>query len=185
VGANAELQQSFSLSAAGGVSAAIESVKIAGSEAAVSQTRHAFGAPAANRSTNVAAQPARSSANPAAPTRPGMPEQSRTPTRLSGLPSPANQLAAPAAPAPPLADRRANSFGFGVPLRPVIRQAALERTGSRGRIPLESKAGAGGVPVTGDPAIPPWVALPAADAGRKASDRAQKKGKCHPPCGCA
>lgn len=108
----------FALAAAGGVRAAVESVQIAKSEQAAAQAVQAF-------STPTAALPATSAAKPTAP------EQPRPPLAAAGLPvGPA--APAPPAPAPPRADPRSDSFGYGVPLRPRVGGAAAERKGPFG-----------------------------------------------------
>jgi hypothetical protein len=108
----------FALAAAGGVRAAVESVQIAKTEQAASQAVQAFAAP-------TAALPATSALKPAAP------EQARPPLAAAGLPA-GPAAPAPSAPAPPRADPRADSFGFGVPLRPRVGGAAAERQGPYG-----------------------------------------------------
>jgi hypothetical protein len=108
----------FALAAAGGVRAAVESVQIAKTEQAASQAVQAF-------STPTAALPATSAAKPAAP------EQLRPPLAVAGLPV-GPVAPAPPAPAPPRADPRADSFGYGVPLRPRVGGAAAERKGPYG-----------------------------------------------------
>ena len=171
-GSGADLQQKFTLAAAGGVGAAIESVKTAIAQTAESNAREAFGAPP--------------STAPAAPNRASMPEQTRTALKTSGMPSPSQQLVAPAAPPPPAADARAASFGFGVPLRPTTGKGAAESAGSvRGSPALRNGLGEGGVPLTNDPTVPGWVALPAADASRRAAGKLQSKTRPLRPCGCA
>ena len=115
-----EATAGFALSAAGGVSAALESVARVQSEAAADLTRRAFEAPAPPR------------ASPSASARPAMPEQPRTPLRLSGMPSLRARTAAPPAPPPPRADPRATSFGLGVPLRPRFEPTPGQRSDDPG-----------------------------------------------------
>ena len=216
VGIGGSLAAGFALSAAGGVSAAVESVQIAKSEAAVQQARRAFGAPAAaggaltsgggaaanvssvNRGlspassaaggvslTSATAQAASTTTTSAA-TRPGLPPQSRPSLASSGLPSLAGQKAAAPAPAPPRVDRRAVSFGMGVPLRPRTGQAADLRAGSvQGRVALRAQVKGGLPPVSNNPTTPPWVGLPASDRARSAADKTQGKLKPAHPCGCS
>lgn len=101
----------FKLAAAGGVAAAIETVNIVKADASVAGTRHAFGV---------------SSELPTVtPARPDAPSQPRGALHRSG-----DQRAgavAPSAPPPPQADRRAISFGAGVPLRPRVGGTSVER----------------------------------------------------------
>jgi hypothetical protein len=170
VGAGASLASGFNLSAAGGVGAAIESVKIAKSQTAQQQARNAFSAPPAGGTATTAATgrsvaPAGATARaaPLAPgtanARPGLPEQPRSPLARTGLPSPASS-AAPA-PLPPRADPRAVSFAFGVPLRPTLGAAADQRAGAaQGSISLRPKTVSGEPPLTDDPTTPGWIALP-------------------------
>jgi len=177
VGSGANLAQGFALSAAGGVSAALGSVQIAKSKAAVAQTRQAFGVSAQTvavvvpHSTVIA--------------RPVPPEQLRPPLARTGIPSPAQQLEAPASPPPPRVDPRAVSFGAGLPLRPTVGSAAGARTGSiQGSMALRSKVGSPSAPVATDPTIPPWIALPPKDPGRQAANAVQASRRPARPCGC-
>jgi len=184
VGASGQVQQAFSLAAAGGLGAAIESVKIARSEMAVAQTRQAFAvtASAAPPTHSTAGSAPTRSAQPA--TRPSLPEQKRTPARLAGLPGPG--VPSEVAPAPPVADPRATSFGFGVPLRRTFGSASLERSSVlRGRVPLAAKTGQGDVPITQDPTTPPWQALPATGLSLGNAKTAKKSPMSKPPCACA
>lgn len=137
VEANSGAKQGFALSAAGGVSAAAESVRIAKSAQAAAAARAAFSAaagdtaglaPAAAGSGAPRAMPPVSTVSGLVAKQPGLPEQVRTPLGESGLPSLAQQAGAPPAPPPPQADGRAVSFGFGVPLRP--------RVGGRSTVPV-------------------------------------------------
>ncbi|HZQ81925.1 MAG TPA: hypothetical protein VFB25_08120 [Gaiellaceae bacterium] len=158
-GAAAATAAGFALSAAGGVRAAIETVQTAKSDQAASAARAAFAAPA----PAAAAPP---------PTRPAAPDQPRTPLALTGLPV-GPPPPAPAAPAPPRADPRAESFGYGVPLRPQVGAAAAERNG-----PFSGWVVVGVRPPTVQTGVttPSWVGLrpvAAAVASRQAA-----------PCGC-
>jgi hypothetical protein len=120
---------------------------------------------------------------PAATPRPSMPDQSRTPLALSGMP-PAALEAAPPAPPPPTADPRATSFGFGVPLRARVGSAAdLRASAASGRVPLRPRAPVARVLVSNDPTAPPWTQLPV-NIVRKAADAAQKNRYPARPCGC-
>lgn len=170
----------FALSAAGGVSAAVETVAAARSDAAATAARNAFVAPPA---------PARTAAPIA---RPSMPDQPRTPLRTSDASSPvgaAREGTAESAPPPPLADARATTYGFGVPLRPRIAPAADQRTGAiAGRVPLRPYARMNEAQVSNDPGAAPWTSLPAAGPARSATTPAQRStgcgcsGRCS--CGC-
>lgn len=150
----------FALAAAGGVRAAIETVQTAKSTQAATSARTAFAAPAPT--------------TPApAPTRPSAPDQPRTPLASTGLPV-GPPPPAPPAPAPPRADPRAESFGFGVPLRPQVGQAAAERNG-----PFGGWVVVGVRPPSDERTVttPSWVGLrPVAAAVAPATRPA--------PCGC-
>lgn len=109
----------MALSAAGGVSAAVETVQIIRAEAAAAKARAAFDAPA--RDPLLAA--GSSTPHPKRPDQPRDPLKSRPDALI------VSHTAGHAAPRPPQADPRATSFGFGVPLRPRA-GAAMVRTGS-------------------------------------------------------
>lgn len=183
-----ELAAGFALSAAGGVEAALNAVQIASSENAARAAVEAFAAPVAN--TGSALGPSGTAAGgaatgPAAPRRPSRPVQTRTPLTVTGSWSPSQQAAAPPAPDQPRVDSRARSFGFGAPLRPRVMGANDRQTAPRvgpGRVEPALR-------FRTDPTTPPWVELPARDAGRAASEEVQmgrrpKRGcSCHGPCG--
>ena len=198
----------FALSAAGGLGAAIETVAIVQSQGAAGAARQSFGSavpasppappattagssttPIGAASTAAAsragAAPSASALSAAAITpKPSMPSQPRTPLRLSGAPSASAQSSTSPAPAPPMADPRAQSFGFGVPLRPRAGSAAdLRASASAGRIPLRSRLHLSQVPVAADPTVAPWMKLPS-DPARKAADRATARRYPARPCGC-
>jgi Contractile injection system tube protein len=182
VGVGAELASGFALSAGGGVSAAIESVQQAKNQTAQQQSREAFKAPP---KLLPAAGPAlQAAATPAAQPKP--PEQSRLPLKNTGLPSAFARQFVQSGPRPPRADARESSFGFGVPLRPTVGEAASARASSiQGGVAVKSKISSGEPPVTDDPTTPPWVALPALTPSRQAADKFQRKFRPARPCGCA
>jgi hypothetical protein len=209
VGASAAATSAgFALAAAGGVGAAIESVAIVNTQSAASDARRAFAsavpsAPATGGSPTVsggatavgaASLPAASAAvsssailpPTANPPTPSMPDQTRTPLSASGsLPSPSAQAAAPSAPPPPMADPRATSFGFGVPLRPRVGSAAdLRASAAAGRVPLRPRSRTTDVPVTTDPSIPPWMQLPASSTQAAAVTSSVSR-QAPRPCGCS
>jgi hypothetical protein len=192
VGAGTGLASGFNLSAAGGVGAAIESVKIAKSQTAQEQARNAFSAPSSAATavqaaaTGSGAAPAGASARaaPLAPgtahVRAGLPEQPRSPLARTGLPSPGS-TAAPA-PLPPRADPRAVSFAFGVPVRPTLGAAADQRTGAaQGSISLRPRTASGDPPLTDDPTTPGWIALPEPKRTRRTGRSRPLRTK---PCNC-
>jgi len=176
--ANSSQAAGFNLSAAGGVGAAVESLKIAQSTAAVTDTRAAF------------QQSSSTGTSSSASVQRGLPEQTRTPlSRDSSAQTTSSSSAAPA-PAPPRADPRATSYAFGVPLRSTVGAAAQTRAGAiQGSISLqapvessESRAVRGGPPTTFDPTTPRWIALPqtANSTSRKSAGR-----KPLSACGCS
>jgi len=189
VGVGADLAAGFALSSAGGVTAAIESVKAAKSQAAEQQTRAAFNAPpkalpaASGPTSQVAAATATSAA--AASVQPKQPAQKHAPLQGTGLPSASAQQAAQPAPRIPRADPRASSFGSGVPLRATFGEAADRRAESiRGDVAIKPRVASGDPPSTSDPTTPGWVALPQRDRGRNAADKVQGVFRPRRPCGC-
>ena len=160
----------FALASAGGVTAAIETVNSLKAGGAAAASKEAFGGPSIGAPPNATPAP---------------PEQSRPPLALTGLPSATTQAAAPAAPPPPMADPRATSFGFGVPLRPRITGAADTRRGAlNGSIPLRPHERVNDVVTpTPDPTAAPWTHLPA-DTSRVAADAVQRARYPLRPCGC-
>lgn len=211
--ANAEASAGFALSAAGGVSAAAETVAIARAEAAAGDTIRAFGATNAAASTALPtgrATPAASgaaasylpasspSASPAAAT--GSTASPASDRATSASPSSDAGNAAPAAGAetgaavprgyaPPRADPRAVSYGFGVPLRPRVGPAGAANAGI---VALRPYAVARDVPVTRDPTAPPWIGLPAssrpasppASPAQTGGGRPRHTGRTGCGCGC-
>lgn len=125
-GAPADLGQGFTLAAAGGVSAALETVKVLKAEGAASGARSAFQAPVpkvrpgqlgAGTVPNAVAGAARLGTD----VQPGAPDQDRAPLRLSAAGAAANSTASTGAQVPfPQADPRSVSYGAGVPLRPLV-----------------------------------------------------------------
>lgn len=175
VGVSAELAAGFALSAAGGVSAAVEAVQNSKNLAAEEQARTAFKAPAQSTSAVSGTTAAR---------QPSLPSQTRTPLRSTGLPTPATPPPS-AAPALPVADERASSFGFGVPLRRSIGAAAIERAaGIAGGTSVKTKINSGDPPETSNPVTPAWVALPTRASARTDKLVARKTSRAACGCGC-
>jgi hypothetical protein len=185
----------FSLSAAGGLGAALETTQIVRTEAAAGESRSAFGAsvpsapPAPPATAGAASLPSATAAaavsGPAAPPRPTAPEQRRPPLAQTGLPSRAAQAAAAPAPLSPIADARATSFGFGVPLRPQIRIAAEPAASPNERVVLRPRlTSLDEPPVTPDPTVAPWLQLPSSARGRSVADTEQHRRRPTTPCGC-
>jgi Contractile injection system tube protein len=204
----ADTSAGFAIAAAGGVGAAIETVAILRAQSAADSSRRSFGsaAPAAVPSgpkvgtsaatvaVGAASIPTSSASaikaprgvpSPSITPQPGMPNQSRTPLALGGMPSPSSQESAPSAPSPPTADPRATSFGLGVPLRPRVGSAAdLRASLSAGRIPLKPRAPVCAILISNDPTAPPWTQLPV-DAVQMAADKTQGNRYPARPCGCS
>ena len=121
---------------------------------------------------------------PSGAPKPSMPDQPRTPLQMTGLPSPSTQAAAPPAPAPPMADPRAVSFGSGVPLRPRVGSAAdLRASAAAGRVPLRPRSPVAAALSSNDPSAPPWTQLPSG-AVRRTADAADAIRNPPRPCGC-
>jgi hypothetical protein len=167
----------FNLAAAGGLGAAVESVKLVNAQTAVDGARSAF-------------RQATTSASQAASTvQLGLPEQSRTPLSQSDASQPA--LSASSSNTTPVrrgADPRAAAYAFGVPLRSTVGAAAQSRAGAmRGSLVLYSASRAsvsasGEPPETHDPNIPRWIAL--ADNTRTVQ-RTRNRRRPLSSCGCA
>jgi hypothetical protein len=205
LGSSAGVQAGFALSTAGGLGAALETVASIQAGTAAAQTRNAFGSAAPLQSnypatsigttsvgprraapTSTAASPQSNVLVPATVSAPLRPIQPRSPLRLTGLPSPSAQAAAPTAPPPPAADPRATSFGFGVPLRPRVSGAADLRTAWLGGVTvLKPRARATDVITPDSPIAPPWTRLPPSDAARVSADKVQmRRGPSRLACGC-
>jgi hypothetical protein len=190
VGVGADLASGFALSAAGGVSAAIETVQTAKNQAAEEQARTAFEAPpkalpmAAPANRLLSSSTSSAASSPSAQPKP--PEQKRVPLKNTGLPSASAQETAAPAPRTPRADPRASAFGFGVPLRDTVGATADMRAGSiRGDVAIKPKIGTGDPPLTSDPTTPGWIALPTRDRGRSSADKVQSRLRPKHPCGCS
>ncbi|MQA90386.1 MAG: hypothetical protein GEU90_09130 [Gemmatimonas sp.] len=170
-GATSSTAGGFALSSAGGVGAAVETVKIAKAQAATQATIRSFGAPegqakAAVKSGGTA--PAVSGAA-AAVIQGGVAATKGARRSSVGAPageaptlpstSPTSPYAGTPAFAPPRADPRATTYGFGVPLRTRVTGAAQSR---QGIIALQPYGPARQVPATRDPTVAPWTQLPPA-----------------------
>jgi hypothetical protein len=182
----ADVAAGFALSSAGGVSAAIAQVQTASAVTAVQQTAQAFSQslPAGGATPAIAASPASAVAGAPRP-RLGPPDQPRAPLSQTGMPSALQQAAAAPAPPTPRADTRATSFGFGVPLRAQITSAATQRADvTFGSVTLKPQLNSGDPPITSNPVVPPWIALPAAELLVDAAAAVQVKTRPQPSCGC-
>lgn len=156
----------FAIAAAGGVGAAIETVKTFKANGAADAAKAAF------------------STAPGPPRK--RPDQSRAPMAVGGIPSAATQAAAPSAPAPPVADVRAVSFGFGVPLRARagVGGSELRAVAPSGAIPLRPNTAAIAIlQPSSDPTEAPWKHLPI-DSSRRVADKIQSARRPTRPCGC-
>lgn len=205
--AAADISAGFALSAAGGVGSAIETVAIVKAQSASDNARRSFGpaapasAPAAPKASGSAAVSVGTASIPgpsvsaiSAPQgvpppsitpQPSMPDQSRTPLMLSGMPSASSQETAPSAPPPPTADPRAISFGFGVPLRARVGSAAdLRASAATGRIPLRPRVPLSQILSSNDPTAPPWTQLPIGVV-QAVADKTQSSRYPARPCGCS
>lgn len=182
----ASISAGLAVASAGGVSAAIAQVQNASASMAVQQTAQAF-----NQSLPSGAGPAvqaSSAAVVASPPPPqlGPPVQPRTPLGQTGLPSLSQQAAAPPAPALPKIDSRAASFGFGVPLRSQLGSASTQRANlAVGGVVLTAQVGSGDPPITSNPTIAPWIALPASEFSVDTAGAIQLKRRPRPSCGCS
>jgi hypothetical protein len=183
----ADVAAGFAVSSAGGVSAAIAQVQTANAVTAVQQTAQAFSQslPAAGTAPAITASAASAVAGPPRP-RLGPPDQPRAPLSQTGMPSALQQAAAAPAPPTPRADTRATSFGFGVPLRVQIASAATQRADvTFGSVVLKPQINSGDPPITSNPVVPPWIALPAAELLVDAATAVRVKTNPQPSCGCA
>lgn len=152
----------LALSSSGGVVAAIETVKVANSNAAAEQAKMNFGQSTTSSTTTATSNSLVASIDSgrntvAAQAVAASRRQTHTPLISSGPRSVNEQRNAASAPSPAMADSRAISFGAGVPLRPIIKSAleqARPRVGSQ-----QTSQGIDGPPMTTDPATPAWEAL--------------------------
>ncbi len=193
-GLDANTSAGLAMAAAGGMQAAIETVKIAHSREATGQARQAFASPPAATSAGRG-----ESGNKAAPdssphalaiarvTTSDTSPHSREPLHITDFPTATQRQTTPPRPAPPKADLRSVSYGVGVPLRPTVSAgsalAPIKVCGNR-RILKRSE---GEPPFRLDPTTPPWVALPKNDRGREVADKIEARKRIRPcasPCHC-
>lgn len=153
----------FALSAAGGVGAALEKADVAKSSDATQKAVSGFGNSAQRANTQTSAASLTSADTITSKSLAGgslRPTQTRTALRLTDgagtTPTSADALPAPT---PPIVDRRAISFGYGVPLVPrkgIPREQLAPVLGgwlkTNGRPTFD-------VPTTTDPTVPGWIAL--------------------------
>lgn len=157
-------QPGFALSSAGGIHAAIETVKISQTTNAANAARQAFSKPDNTGGTAPVSSAALVSQRQ---------QTTHSPLTQSGTPSWTQQQETPAAALPPKVDARSASFGFGVPLR-VQKDTALGQPFVR---IYSSSVTTHNVmpPIALAPGQAPWEALPAYDRGRQLADK--KAGK--------
>lgn len=193
----------FALSAAGGVSAAIESVKSIQAQTASQAAKKAFTPPGqtppapSSVLSGVVATSAKkvSRSRPAAATAaepaaahevaslksPRRRPTEHTPLTSGGFSTYSEQQQAPATASVPNADKRTTGFGRGVPLRDRIRTT---QTRVQPRIcTLGAPVSESSCPMpefSTDPTVSPWIKLPARDKGRRSADRAEEERKTHP-----
>ena len=187
LGVGTEVTAGFALSAAGGVSAAAETVQIARTHAAEQQARQAFSTPSPTGQAVITVSgssiaPMRIPSSP----RLGLPEQPRAPLKEAERLSTSRQGEAFIAPPPPRADSRATSYGLGVPLRPRVGPAVESRIDTvRAAPPLKAKTATGAPPVSVDPTDAPWIALPNQDKGRSLASKERQLARPARSCGCS
>jgi hypothetical protein len=186
VGTGANLAAGFNLAAAGGVGAAIESVKIASAQTAQAQARQSFLAPSAPAAPAGTATASGTRALPvnvgAGRAQAGLPEQGRTPLKREGLPRRAPlRLAhrcrrAPTRVPPP----SLSACRCGPPW--LHRRSALGVRARRGRASPAHPSGA--PPVSDDPTTPALGGIASATCRARAGHRAQiaRTRGCRGPC---
>jgi hypothetical protein len=185
LGVSATATAGFALSAAGGVTAALQTASIVRTEGAATQSRAAFGAPAAGSGRartrgagSLAEAAARAVAAGQLPGTVSAAAQARPPLARTvpvGASIQAGGIAAggasatPAQSLRPVADDRATTYGFGIPLRPRVTGSADDRPGASTWIRIGPRPRAPEPLAVVDPTAPPWVALPAATSTTLAS----------------
>ena len=213
VGVGGSNATGFALSAAGGVSAAAQAVQTVQAASAAADARAAFQAPPASgtasgggatnggpsvrpagagpasRAGSTVGEGSLPSATAAAAASVGAssttgPDQPRPRLRDTDLPSASRQAATPPAPPPPTADRRATTFGYGVPLRPQVHGAAQEAPAGGSWIRIGHRVPSWTAPETRDPTARPWEALPGLHEPRSAADAEQRRRAADRLCTC-
>ncbi|MDH3754611.1 MAG: hypothetical protein OEU32_12130, partial [Acidimicrobiia bacterium] len=164
-GADADLDAGFALAAAGGVTAAAETAASTDAQVAADSTRESFGMATGGGGSATTPAPSGAARSPVATT-----PSARTGASGSG----------PAAPLPPRADKRATTYGRGVPLRDRV-TAPDGRSGDGGYVVVGATARGDLVPVGHDRRSAPWESLSPSPT-RDAADREQHRRT--PSCGC-
>lgn len=190
-GTGGSVATGFALSAAGGVSAAAQTVQTVQAASAAADARASFQTPvrpSAGPGTAPGGVATTGSTVGEGSLPPGTtavvatgasgtsgPDQPRPPLRDTDLPSARRQAATPPAPTPPTADRRATTFGYGVPLRPQVHGAAQEAPAGGSWIRIAHRVPSWTAPETRDPTARPWEALPGLHEPRSAADAEQRR----------
>ena len=183
LGVSASASAGFALSAAGGVTAAVQTASIARSETAAAQARSAFGAPAgasaATGTRGAGSLPSGSSGS----TRGGATSAAQAGSAIGSTPARAAAAGSgSAAPSRPVADPRAASFGYGVPLRPLVTGPADDRPGASTWIRVGNRPRAAEPMPISDPTLPGWAGLRPVVAGSGGSGIHTSRAGCG--CGC-
>ncbi|NUN11995.1 MAG: hypothetical protein HUU55_00005 [Myxococcales bacterium] len=153
----------FALSAAGGVGAALEKADVAKSSEATQKNATGFGNSAQRANTQTALSSTTAATATSSKTLAGgslRPVQTRTALRLADTvgTTPTSSDALPA-PMLPIVDRRAISFGYGVPLVPRKGIPREQLAPVLGGWLKTSGRPTSDVPTTTDPTVPGWIAL--------------------------
>lgn len=179
-GLSANTLAGLGLAGAGGVGAAIEQAKISKQDAAAGAARSAFKATDASTADGTQVLPTADASvlgsTAAAAGSAGTPaEQSHTPLSAEPARERISRPGAASAPRPPLSDPRANSYGAGLPLRPLIRTAAEQRQPTV----FSDDLSTGATPIPGA-GHAPWERLPRSDPGRAQADLAEQARRANP-----
>ena len=182
----------LALAAAGGLNSAMAQATIVKAETSAAAARAAFEAPTLSAATTELPVGVESLPSPsraivlqsvgtaaALAPKPFQTEQAREPL-TAGIDSGGRLNRAPIRPA---VDRRAATFGIGVPLRPQVRGAAIDRSGLvGGNVSLGPSRPLSDVLTPGHPSDPPWERIPRGDVSRAAADKEQGRRKPKFPC---
>ncbi len=175
-------QAGKAMAAAGGVEAAIETVKIKQAAQLAGESVASFGLDiAVTTSAGSGTGTGTSDIAPTAAARAGalpMAASTRPPLVSTGVRTVTQQQSAAAAAPPPQADPRSVSYGLGVPLRRLyetaVEQQQLRVCGaSSGNQVIEP-------PYRTDPTVAPWVALPQRDGRRQEVDAREQQKQINP-----
>jgi len=156
----------LALSAAGGVQAAIESVKINDTGAASARARAAFELPRSSSSATPSS-PASSAINysPLARSQLAKPDQRQLPNAAGYRPSQVSTNL-------PQADPRSTSYGYGVPLRPLYQASTTQQQVKVHSREQASTAKDAGPVFRRNRSTSPWQELPSRDVSTTTGDQA-------------